>query len=240
MIKLITFDLWNTLISENGTDLTGYRISRISPILARKGIDTDESGMREAFSSAWKMFMYEWESRNYTPTTSSMLSVMFSRLGIEPDRALFREVLHEMETVLLDSPAGLIEGTEDILKELKGSYKTAIISDTGFTPGRHLRQLLKNLGVYHYFNVTAFSDEIGVSKPDRRMFEFVLRECRVEPDEAVHIGDLLRTDIAGAVNAGMKSVHFTKEKFIEEDPAIAEPSFTARTAYEIPGFVNSL
>ncbi len=241
MIKLITFDLWNTLISENGVDLTGYRVNRVLPIFEEHSIkNINEPMLRDAFADSWKMFMYEWETRHYTPTTASMLMVAFEKLGIKPSDMLFERVLQEMETILLDAPVGLIEGTESILNDLKMNYRLALISDTGFTPGKYLRQLLKKLGIFNLFNVMAFSDEIGVSKPDRRMFDYVLKECRIEPNEAIHIGDLLRTDIAGASNAGMRSVHFRKEIFIKEEPGTAVPSFVADNAEDIPELVNSI
>lgn len=241
MIKLVTFDLWNTLISENGVDLTGYRVDRILPVFKEHSIkNINEKMLRDAFSDSWKMFMYEWEARHYTPTTAAMLMAAFEKLGILTDEKLFNRTLLEMETILLDAPVRLIEGTEAILNDLKKDYKIALISDTGFTPGKYLRQLLKKFGIFDLFNVMAFSDEIGVSKPDRRMFDYVLKECRIEPNEAIHIGDLLRTDIAGASNAGMQSVHFRKEIFIKEDPCTAVPSFVADNAAEIPELVNSL
>ncbi|MGH2708260.1 MAG: HAD family hydrolase, partial [Actinomycetota bacterium] len=83
---------------------------------------------------------------------------------------------------------------------------TALICDTGLTPSRVVREALRRhgLALAHYF----FSDEFGVPKPSPRIFSAALVAIGVEPPTAVHIGDLSRTDVAGARTAGMASIRF--------------------------------
>ena len=47
-----------------------------------------------------------------------------------------------------------------------------------------------------------------MSKPDPRVFLHVLAELDTRPMEAAHVGDIQRTDVAGAQAAGMLAVHF--------------------------------
>jgi putative hydrolase of the HAD superfamily len=54
--------------------------------------------------------------------------------------------------------------------------------------------------------VLVFSDEAGVPKPNRRVFELALGPLGVHPERALHVGDLRRTDVAGARALGMRSV----------------------------------
>jgi FMN phosphatase YigB (HAD superfamily) len=63
-------------------------------------------------------------------------------------------------------------------------------------------------GLERYFSAFFFSDEHGFSKPDRRAFLTPLAELGIAPDEAVHVGDIQRTDIDGAQAAGLRAVHF--------------------------------
>ena len=59
-----------------------------------------------------------------------------------------------------------------------------------------------------YFEYTYFSDEHGMCKPDTRVFVHTLEELGTRPTEAAHVGDIQRTDVAGAQAAGMAAVHF--------------------------------
>ncbi len=92
------------------------------------------------------------------------------------------------------------------MEALSPRYKMAIVSDSGITPGRFVRQVLRELEILGYFESTVFSDEVGFCKPNRVMFERALGELGVGPREAVHVGDLLHTDVAGAKAMGMKAV----------------------------------
>jgi FMN phosphatase YigB (HAD superfamily) len=80
------------------------------------------------------------------------------------------------------------------------------VCDTGFSPGRVVRQLLLRTGLLDLLEVQAFSDEVGVPKPDPRIFEHALGALDATPASALHVGDLRRTDIAGARRIGMRTV----------------------------------
>ena len=94
---------------------------------------------------------------------------------------------------------------------------TALICDTGFTPSRVVREALRmhSLHLDHYF----FSDEVGIPKPHAPMFLAALEATGAKPAEAVHIGDLRRTDVAGARAAGMAAIRFAG---VHDDGWLAE------------------
>jgi putative hydrolase of the HAD superfamily len=69
-----------------------------------------------------------------------------------------------------------------------------------------VRQLLDRAGLLEFLEVQIFSDEIGVPKPHERVFRAALDPLGVPTEHAVHVGDLRRTDIAGARAVGMGSV----------------------------------
>jgi len=83
-----------------------------------------------------------------------------------------------------------------------------LICDSGMSPGRILRKVLESHNLLKYFNCTVFSDEMGCTKPNPIIFKKALKKLNAEPVEAIHIGDLLLTDIAGAKAVGMKAVWF--------------------------------
>jgi len=242
MIKLITFDLWNTLISDVGSaDTRKFRIERLKKMF-KEGFDRDflSEEIDAAINNAWKVFTVEWDSRNYTPTTVYMVRQMFSFLKLDHSTYVFDSAVNLMETALLTSESRFVEGIEELVKKVNSDYALAVISDTGFAPGKHLREVLKKKGIFRYFSMFAFSDEIGVAKPDKRIFNYVLESVGVLPSEAVHIGDLLKTDIKGAKDSGMKAVHFTKEVFVKEDREDIKPDFASDDAMCIYKYIRSL
>jgi putative hydrolase of the HAD superfamily len=100
-----------------------------------------------------------------------------------------------------------LEGARETLQLLAGAgVRTALICDTGLTPGRVVRRHLDALGLLPHLEAQVFSDEVGVPKPDPRVFHRALELLDAEPARAVHVGDLLRTDVAGARAVGMRSV----------------------------------
>ena len=50
------------------------------------------------------------------------------------------------------------------------------------------------------------SEEVGVSKPDPRIFQEALDRARAEPPDAVMLGDAWATDIEGALASGIRPV----------------------------------
>jgi putative hydrolase of the HAD superfamily len=72
-----------------------------------------------------------------------------------------------------------------------------------------LRDWMASQRILSYFTHLTFSDELGVSKPHPDAFLTTLSRLEVLPEEAVHIGDLPRTDIAGAKGVGMRAIRFT-------------------------------
>ncbi|MGC8847158.1 MAG: HAD family hydrolase, partial [Candidatus Hydrogenedens sp.] len=105
-----------------------------------------------------------------------------------------------------------VPGAVDALQKLSKQYKLSIISDAIFTPGRNLRILLQEAGMYTYFDYFVFSDEIGVSKPHPAVFEAVARHFNIELKNIVHVGDRPHNDILGPQSVGARGVLLTAVK----------------------------
>jgi phosphoserine phosphatase len=68
------------------------------------------------------------------------------------------------------------------------------------------REKLGRSALAHYFSAIVISAELGVGKPDARIFAAALDAMRAPADRAVVIGDSLARDIGGAHNAGLRSI----------------------------------
>lgn len=91
------------------------------------------------------------------------------------------------------------------LDELKQEYKLALVTNG---PRDLQCDKLERAGLGEYFPVRVISREVGVMKPNPCIFAITLERLGVSAAEAVMVGDSLRSDIAGAQAAGIRSVWF--------------------------------
>lgn len=104
-------------------------------------------------------------------------------------------------------------GSEQILLSLKDQgYKLGLISNI---PNPDYDIITRN-NLRPYFDATIFSYEVGLLKPGKEIFELCLQELGSRPEEAVMVGDSLRSDIAGALGAGLGGI-LISSKESEED-----------------------
>lgn len=74
--------------------------------------------------------------------------------------------------------------------------------------GPFQRSTLGALGVAHLFDAVVVSEECGLRKPQREIFELALEACGGSSDGSWFIGDDLNADVRGAEGAGMRSILF--------------------------------
>ncbi|PFR83925.1 2-haloalkanoic acid dehalogenase [Bacillus cereus] len=101
------------------------------------------------------------------------------------------------------------QNTIHFLNQIKKHFKVGII-----TNGSTHRQKAKiiNTNLNNYFDTIIISEEVGLSKPDKRIFELALNKLNVQPEDVLFIGDDLEKDIAGPQNANIKGVWFNPQK----------------------------
>ncbi len=103
----------------------------------------------------------------------------------------------------------LAPGIDPALEALDGrGLRLGIVCDVSFSGGELLRELLDREGLLGHFHGWSFSDETGHYKPAPQAFEAALASLGARPEEALHVGDLRRTDVAGAAALGMTTVRY--------------------------------
>jgi putative hydrolase of the HAD superfamily len=101
----------------------------------------------------------------------------------------------------------LIEGTIELLEHLHGRYTMSIITN-GFPESQYVK--MNSSGLNKYFDHVFISEEVGIHKPDPKIFHHAMKASGAEQTEkCMMIGDTFQTDIFGALNAGMKPVHYS-------------------------------
>lgn len=76
-----------------------------------------------------------------------------------------------------------------------------------------LRRIVEETGLTELVDFILISAEAGVRKPYPEIFERALENAGVQPDEAVHVGDLLDEDVAGARAVGIHPVLIDRNQY---------------------------
>ncbi len=94
-----------------------------------------------------------------------------------------------------------------------------------------LYRLVDNAGLRPYFDHIVISAEEGIRKPDARIFEKALSLMKVNPSQALMVGDTLMADIFGAQRVGMRGVWITRRAMRPENTRVKK---SIHPDFEIP------
>lgn len=212
MIDTVTFDLWNTLIYNSPQDNLKYKNERIDgfhSVLKQTGRNVFREEIEEAYDKSFEIYK-PIRDRNEDISTREQVQIILQCLGSPEFKNLTEDVLRELEEVLADAIFSelpdLTGGSEQILNYLnEKNYKIGLICNTGRTPGRVLREVLRRRNIIQFFRVLTFSDELKIRKPDPEIFLHTLKSLDASPAMSLHIGDELESDILGAKRCGMRA-----------------------------------
>lgn len=128
------------------------------------------------------------------------------------DDATAREMGAELDTHYLDllgQCGTLIDGARELLQWLRDNGCTTGILSNGFVEVQHRK--LRSAGIDGMIDCVVLSDEIGVNKPARELFDYAAVKSGNPDGRHIMIGDNPLTDIAGAVNAGWDAIYFNRD-----------------------------
>ena len=89
---------------------------------------------------------------------------------------------------------------EPTLAALAGDYALGVVTNGNAD--------VRRIGLGHHFTFVLCAEDIGIAKPDARLFHEALSRGGVAANAAVHVGDHPRDDIAGAQSAGLRAIWF--------------------------------
>ena len=196
MIKAVFFDLYGTL--------AGFKPSRYeiqSEACNYFGIKLTPEGTLAGYALADKYMATQNSRKPIRLMDDGEKDVFFARYeklvvsgsGIEIDEVLssaiwnrVRQIPYEMalfDDVIIGLVLGLISNMN------KGS-----------------QQILSNFNLLGHLDFAVTSLEIGVEKPHEQIFQAALVKADVDPQDAMHVGDQILSDVEGAKNAGILPV----------------------------------
>jgi FMN phosphatase YigB (HAD superfamily) len=236
-IRAVTFDFWNTIAVEPVPG--SMRDARHAAVLAAcesNGLEMDADTLAGHVTEVIRGRERAWtEGVHVSPTEGAQRLV--TALGLEPPagEAVSEAFLGVGRGVKL----GLAPEIGPTLERLRADgLVLGIVCDAGFTGGAILRDFLASQGLLEHFSGWGFSDEVGAYKPAPEIFESALAMLDTEPAAAVHVGDLRRTDIAGARAVGMRTVRY---RGLADDPDPGpEADFVLDDHRDLPDLVASI
>ena len=136
-------------------------------------------------------FRYALEKIGFQPGT-------IGRLGVEINEEYLR--------YLALQPL-LVPGARVMLEGLAPGYDINVLSN-GFKGVQ--QQKLRSGGIDGYIRHVVLSDDCGITKPLRGIFDYALGVCGATAESSVMIGDNYDTDVCGAKNAGWHTIFFNR------------------------------
>ncbi|MDP6380391.1 MAG: HAD family hydrolase [Phycisphaerae bacterium] len=223
MIKLVAFDLDDTLYPERQYVASGFRA--VAQYL-KKSLETEKDffpPLEEAFESGVR---------------GTTFNHVLEAAGVEAGEGFIRDLLDVYREHNPD-----IAPYEDVvptLEELKGKYLLGLISDG---PLLSQRRKWNALGLAEFFDKVIFTDEQGPEfwKPNPWAFLEMASEFRLQPEECVYVGDRPGKDIEGPAEAGWQKILVQRPGRLHGDAAAAQgegPDFVSGGIEELPAWLG--
>jgi YjjG family noncanonical pyrimidine nucleotidase len=185
----------------------------------------------------------EFERQHTTFLEVMHLEVLAGRIGLDDARReRFRRVFDAFGITLDDGSVDAVasayrsgymtarralEGAADLLLALRPHARIAIVTNNLL---EEQQDKLAYCGLAPFVDELVASEDVGIAKPDRGIFDIALRRLGVGASQAVMVGDSWANDIAGAAAAGIRAIWFNPDR----KPAPAQPAGVAEIHALIP------
>jgi putative hydrolase of the HAD superfamily len=245
-IRGVIFDLGWTLLDYTG-DLSTSHIQRgidLGHFLLEQGFDLDGAAIfanyRQEMAELWEAgrpLNYEY------PARLAMLRALRRHLAPSDAAALARDAL----AVTFDSVVPQWKrypDTSSTLTQLRDAgYRLGCVSNTN--DDAHVQRMLDRNGLRPWLSPIYTSAEVGLRKPHPYLFETVLRDWGLPPQQVIMVGDTLDADVLGAHNVAMRGVWIDRgpvNPWSRNEGSIDRivPDATIQQLSELPDVLNSL
>lgn len=251
MITTILFDIYGTLIdiSTDEADMAAYSI--ISKWLEYKGIYLSAEQVKWLYHEEFRKRLGADEARR---AKVDVFKDIIDEFAVRVDkrkemyrdadvRDVFKKIIlkftspprQELEDMATDlshlfrastrKRIFIYPVTKRALGEMKKKYRLGIVSNAqeAFTiPEMNL------YGLMPYFETIVLSSQVGVKKPNSRIFMQALKTLNVDPGEVVFVGNDMTADIMGAGKLGMRTI-FVQNKEAYNMAGIAPDAIITNT-----------
>lgn len=222
MNKLVTLDLWQTIMGE--IDLSSYSPNRrqikceaIYEFLKTLSPQIDFFEVEKSHDFVVSQIA-KYSRFHSDKLFSDWLIIFLKHLNnnIIQDISLdeINNIGEIIDKAFLDNPPNIFDGTYEFIDFcIENNLKIGIISNTGFNSPKAYKKLLSDNKVF--YDVISLSNELGLAKPHKNIFKFTLNKLNIKPFNSIHIGDNPVADILGAINFGMDAILISKNNKVQ-------------------------
>ncbi len=212
--RAVIFDLFDTLVDLRTEELAPVTIAgRRVPGTTHALHDTLAAAhplSLERFTDALLAVDQRWRDdgmpRGVEFATTDRFAQVLETLEIE-DAAMV-ETLTRVHMAALRAQAIAVPHHGAVLRRLAGRVGLGLCSNFSHTPTA--LGVLEEAGLRELFADPVVSVDLGIRKPRPEIFEATLARLGVEPADAIHVGDNLGADVAGAAGIGIRTVWLTR------------------------------
>lgn len=219
--KVVTFDCAETLVRVRWTP-GGFALDCARSIGLELG-DEERSVYERSLRSRWAEYM-----EINLALDDDLADAFWSKLTVDWLEAIGRPA-ELAEALTLAAPellygenSDMFELFDDVVPLLDSldalGIRVGVISNWDYS----LHRVLKAREIHHRFEHVVASLQVGVEKPDPRLFHHALERFGVAPAEAVHIGDNPLDDLQGAKDVGMRAYLIDRSHSESRDPILAK------------------
>jgi len=216
-VKGVTLDFYQTLARPRGGVSRGERYHRY---LAEQGLTAQPWEHQVLYD------IFEFYGAAYHPSLSAAAQDafwveftrrLFLRTGVA-DGAVERHA-RRIRDIFGPAHFELFPEVASVVEQLRErGLALGIVSNWQ----KGLSHFCAELGLLGYFDVVVCSAELGIEKPDPRIFEAALGRLGLQPQEVLHVGDTIAEDVEGARRAGLDYVWLDREGIGGFEPAVRD------------------
>jgi putative hydrolase of the HAD superfamily len=217
MARFVIFDLFHTLVHGAARDWE----RSVAEAAAIVGVDP--AALLAAYHQTFRLRQVEWGSEQ-------AVRILAERAGGSPSQAQVAQAAAVRRALSRRVLSSVQPSTLDVLDSVRrAGYPLGLVSnataDTSESwPGTALAAR---------FDVAVFSCEVGVAKPDPKIYLAATTALGAQPAECYYIGDGADSELAGAAALGMTVIRTTEHN--DSDPSWTGTTITSVT--ELPGLL---
>lgn len=214
MYKLILVDADDTLFDFEKAEKAAFERS-----FMEMEHNLDVEGMKQKYNIINKLL---WNDVEKGLLSSKQVRVeRFRRLFYDLDISFSADQFSDLFIKYLSEGIFLLDGVEELCRYLSSKY-TVVIVTNGIKEVQLSR--LEHSSIKNYISDIIISEEVGVSKPDPRIFEFALKRLNHrDKSNVLMIGDSLSSDIQGGFNFGIDTCWFNPKN--SENTTALKPTY---------------
>lgn len=207
-IRGVLFDWGGTLVRDDSLRPGAAAAAVANYATERLGLELTADAFERAFHAV--LPEYRPGVTETAPNLPRLLGGAFTWLGLPVSasavencaRLFFTESTHGLD---------LYDDARALLGSLRyRGFKVGVVTNSVF-PAYLFEPKLTELGIAGYVDSFVASADVGLSKPNPGPFLAALNQLDLEPHEAIFVGDMAETDIAGAKAAGMRAVLLVRD-----------------------------